>query len=237
MTSEMVEHSGGEVAKISNLINWDNVRKSSQSSASFLAYLKLMQDLSPETKDEETGFKAGDWALGRHNLTKECGIVVLAVRNHALHLRGNSKVTESFRADSPIYIRLENIGSVPKGEQVMVGSDWLIYVPSIKKFCTYLTGKTSNRQLGWDIADHMEPPDQRSEGSANVDMPYTNCFKLKAFWDDRGPTYKCWAPKIVPLEPHKSMIPLTEDLEKAVALFNAPVENEPHLEESDSVER
>lgn len=210
-------------------IDFKKMKEVSTNPPAFHPNLKLIQGTSGEIAN---GAVQGEWWLDKTNLTKSLQIVVCGVRYHAIHIKEKKKVAESYNPDSPVFAAIKGIKNSQQ-EYGMHGTDFLIWIPTLQKFSTYLAGKYSSRPTGYEILDYMEPIEQRDNELKKV-LPHTNCFNLHSEFVDHGEKYRCFEPRVTPIDPDGDLFPPQDILKSAAAVFTKPIENEARITVADT---
>lgn len=181
-------------------------------SGNYLRRAKLCAPLTAEVGDGQA--EVGDYFLvGVENLGPNVDVVVVAKRSHALRLKDNStKVDgESYDPKSELFLGIQSQRDGDWGMKEpnpMYGYDFLLYLPSLRTFCTIFHSKMAlklaARQFQAAIGKGLQVMSSRKEPSK------------------KNPKIKFDVPTIQVAEDQSYDAPTQEELTAAVALFQNP---------------
>lgn len=173
-----------------------------------------------------------------YNNEKEFGkdfpIIIIASRFHALLLRDNTKVKESFDKDSQtsreiIGICSSHQRSVPAND-ARYGISWLIYLPDEACFAVFHPCTYSSMPVSRDIDKYVTPIDKRQSAAAK-ELPYTRCLELGTRIVVKKHTYP--VPTVKPLTVQPKMACTPGQMKEAIDIFMFPVTLESSQVEQD----
>lgn len=125
----------------------DAIFKQLSSAGSYLPRLEFKSSASEIVKADQ--FEKNHWALCRNkdeleDLGKEVEVIVVDRRFKALDLRGGD-VLSYFTFSSPQFQTVHTLAGI-KDSQCMSGTEFLIWVPSVREFCTFFAYNVSSKR-------------------------------------------------------------------------------------------
>lgn len=185
----------------------------------FLPDIRVIHGMSKMTENKVVGH----FVFGGKNVGPELTILVVASRHHAILMRNNIKIKESYQPNSPTYKEIRNIVAsrqrkVPQND-ARFGISWLFFVPTLDAFVVFHPNTYSSMPVSEEIMGFAIPiKDRRSEAAKQ--QPYSRCLILSTFMRQTAQPHP--VPTVRPAEVELEMAFTDEQLKDALQLFFMP---------------
>ena len=174
----------------------------------YIRPLNILQQMSKVFQDPQFNGRAGQIifdmsAPTRKLLGNTVDIVPIMYRPHAMLIKNDEIVKETFDLNDPIYNEIQGLAAT-KEKGALPGLDFLVWVPAVKSYAVYFMYKTATR-IAPEIKSRMK-------------QPITLGSKLVEY---NGNSW--YTPTVTPTTAEIELPTDVEELNKVIDLFKNPV--------------